>query len=365
MLKYYTKNLHHIFQEEKLTMKQEIELILLSVLRNKTEEEISRITELINSDLNWVYIGGILINHRLSGYFINGLNNEQAVKVPKELLKTLKLLIKAQVERQALINKEIDIIDKKLRQTDIRFAGLKGVLLGTEVYVNGDRRSNDVDLLVYEEDLDKLDKAMREMGYIQSNCPNSELIEASKKEKIIQRMNYHDLVPYVKQIDDIVLEVDINFLFDGKDNQIDKQVYEDGLFVYYGNAYSITGLSQRMNLAFFIVHFYREATNSIWTNEKRDIVFYKIVDTMNYIRHVQNKIDRNELVEVFKKLNIAGKAYYVFNVLREFYNNEFITNMLSLLDEFKNNDLGNIYIVEQKKYIKRENSFFYSVFCEL
>ena len=343
-------------------MKKEIELILLAILKEKKDAEVLRISELLNNELDWIYIGGMLVNHRLAGYFLTGLNVEQKKKVPKELCKIIELIIVAQGERQTMINKEVNIINKKLVDAEIRFAGIKGIFLGTELYDIGDRRSNDIDLLVYEEDLDKLDKAMRELGYIQSNCPNGALIEASKKEKLIQRMNYHDLVPYVKQIDGVVLEIDINFLFDSKDNHVDSFVYADGLFNYDGKDYSITGLSSRMHLAFLIVHFYREATNSLWTKTKRDLTFYKIADLINYIRHIENGIDVSAFVEILEKLNIAAKSYYVFSVLKEFYDDEFVNDMIERLKKYEKENIGDIYLTDKKAYVKREVSFFDSVF---
>lgn len=343
-------------------MKKEIELILLAILKHKKDAEVLRISEILNNDLDWIYIGGILVNHRLSGYFLTGLNEEQKKKVPKELRKIIELIIVAQGERQTMINKEVNTINKKLVDAEIRFAGIKGIFLGTELYDIGDRRSNDIDLLVYEEDLDKLDKAMRELGYIQSNCPNGELIEASKKEKLIQRMNYHDLVPYVKQIDGVVLEIDINFLFDSKDNHVDSFVYADGLFNYDGKDYSITGLSSRMHLAFLIVHFYREATNSLWTRDKRDLTFYKIADIINYIRHIENDIDVSAFVGILEKLNIVAKSYYVFSVLREFYDDEFVNDMIERLKKYEKENIGDIYLTDKKTYVKREVPFFDSIF---
>lgn len=67
-------------------------------------------------------------------------------------------------------------------------------------------------------------------------------------------MNYHDLVPYVKKTKMGILELDINFLFDGNKNLIDKNVYEMGTMVYKGR-YRITGLNPYTNLAFLCCHF--------------------------------------------------------------------------------------------------------------
>lgn len=343
-------------------MKREIELILLAVLVDKSNEEMIKISDILDCELDWIYISGIIVNHRLSGYFYNRLNEEQKSKIPKEFREVLKLIVSSQRTRQTYINHEVNVINSKLQKHRIRFAGLKGVLYGTVLYNNGDRRSNDIDLLVIEDDVSALDKALREMGYIQSNMNNGELVEASKKEKLIQRLNYHDLVPYVKKTDIGIIEIDINFIFDGKENPVENLVFSDGVNQYTGNDYSIMGLSIPMNLAFLCVHFYREATNSLWTEGKRDLLLYKLVDIMNFIRKFRNELAYDQIISVFKSLNIDKKCYYVFTVINEFYSDTFIVRMMELLSYVDKENLGQIYNNITKQYKKRTRSFYDSIF---
>jgi hypothetical protein len=81
-------------------------------------------------------------------------------------------------------------------------------------------------------------------------------------------MNYHDLVPFVKLFDNDYLtshEFDINFHFDSKENDITKNVLEYGTTYYENNYCRVKGLLWETNLAHLTVHFYREASNSLWT----------------------------------------------------------------------------------------------------
>lgn len=223
-------------------------------MQNKSEKEIREIDKILDSNLDWIEIAGIALNHRLGGYIYKGLNTSQQKKMPKEVVKALELLVRAQKEQFEENLEEICKVNDALEEAKIKFAVLKGAFFGCEMYEKGTRRSNDIDLLVYEDDLGKLDTCLRAMGYIQSNMSNGEMVEATKKEKIIQRMNYHDLVPYVKKTKMGILELDINFLFDGNKNLIDKNVYEMGTMVYKGR-YRITGLNPYTNLAFLCCHF--------------------------------------------------------------------------------------------------------------
>lgn len=281
-----------------------------------------------------------------------------------EVVKALELLVRAQKEQFEENLEEICKVNDALEEAKIKFAVLKGAFFGCEMYEKGTRRSNDIDLLVYEDDLGKLDTCLRAMGYIQSNMSNGEMVEATKKEKIIQRMNYHDLVPYVKKTKMGILELDINFLFDGNKNLIDKNVYEMGTMVYKGR-YRITGLNPYTNLAFLCCHFYREATDTIWTEGKRDVTLYKIVDMMNFIRFYREQINYDIMIEVLKKLNIEKKAYFTFKIMTEFYEYEFLSEMLSRLDEYKSGDdeMKAIHDTKNKTTIYRDETFFEKTFA--
>lgn len=300
-------------------MKKEYELILLACAIGKSKSEMTGIDMILEKNIDWVEVAGILMNHRLGGYFYSGLSKEQKFKMPKELRRNFKMLVDGQITKQEMLNDYIIELNNVLGDTNIRYTGLKGIIYGACLYEKGTRRSNDIDLLVHEDDLAELDKAMRNIGYIQSNMPNGQLVEATKKEKLIQRMNYHDLVPYMQMSDKGLIEVDVNFLFDGKDNLIDNKVFERGTRVYRGTQYDFRGLEFDTNLAFLISHFYREAIGELWVNNKRNLVLYKIVDIVNYIRRFGQEIDINSFVELLEDLNLVEKALYTFLTIEKFY----------------------------------------------
>lgn len=331
-------------------MKQkEYDIVLQSSVIRKTEEEIANLDNLMEGNVDWIKVAGILLNHRLGGYFFVGLNPQQKKRVPKEIIKALDLLVLGQSVRQNEIINELKIVSAALNNTSIRYAGLKGIIFGTEMYPLGARRSNDIDLLVFEKDLDLLDPVMRNLGYIQTNDPDT-MIEASKREKIIQRMNYHDLVPYVKKIDGKVIEIDINFLFDGKENIIDDKVFEMGTREYSGQYYSFRGLNPVTFLAFLFVHFYREATEKIWVESKRNITLYKIVDIYNYIRFYKADLDIHQVVDTLKKLNILEKAYCTLGVLQELYDDDYIELLKTEIGKQCSEEINNKAINLQKDF---------------
>lgn len=234
-------------------MENEHKIILQAALINRSEYENKELTSLLLNGPNWCEIGGQLLIHRLCGYFYNNLTIEQRKLIPKELSKYLKLIVEAQSLQQSSKIAEMSKLFVELEKTDIRYAGLKGIVFCADLYTLADRRSNDIDLFVYEEDLKEFDLVMRSQGFIQSLMPNGQLVEATKSEKLIQRMNYHDLVPYIKILNNgDILEVDINIHFDSKDNLIDKDVFEYGTQLYTTKEYFVRGFNPLAHNTFCI-----------------------------------------------------------------------------------------------------------------
>lgn len=324
-------------------IKKEHEFILNAVLIEKNEEEINYINKALDKQIDWIEVVGIAMNHRLGGYFYNGLTKEQRTKIPRELKKNIEMLVYGQAVNQEKMYKYINELNDILENCNIRYAGLKGIIYGACLYTKGTRRSNDMDLLVHEEDLEQLDAILSSAGYIQAKKKEGKLIEASRKEKLIQRMNYHDLIPYMKETDDGIIEIDINFLFDGKDNLIDSKVFDIGTRVYNSEQYSFRGLEIDTNLAFLICHFYREATGEIWVNNKRNLIIYKIVDMVNFIRHFEKHMNTEKLIKLFKELNIIEKALYSFLTIQKFYNQEFINEIIECISS-NYNDIYQKYV---------------------
>lgn len=346
-------------------MKKEYEVILLSVLRNRTVEEEVKLNNFLNSEIHWDVLIGELLHHRLSGYFLSGLNKEQKNKLFRETRITLELLVEAQKKQTLEIINIVKPILEDFDKEKIRYAGLKGLVFNADLYSPGDRRSNDIDLLVMEEDLEKLDKVLRNLGYIQTFMQNGEYKEATRKEKLIQRMNYHDLVPYVKLYNkDFVTELmfDINFHFDSKDNNITKEVMEYGMEVYENEHYRVKGLPWETNLAHLCVHFYREGTNSIWTSGKRDVVLYKLVDIINLIRSNELEKKTKTWPELMIKLNLQKSGYYTMHVLSQFYNDKTIEYFKTELKPEDTSYINEIKVegankVELRKELFHEKAF--------
>lgn len=342
--------------------KREYELIMNAVLINKDESEIKHIDELLTGPIDWIEVAGQLFNNRLAGYFFYGLNNRQLKALPSELREVLNLLVLIQKKETTEKLEAIAPVLDELENCDVHYSALKGMQFNASMYNIGARRSNDIDVLVYENDLDEFDRIMRKFGFIQTFNKEGELVESSRKEKLIQRMNYHDLVPYVLKNDDICLVIDVNFLYDSKENLIDKRIFDYGTRTYDNGSFSTRGLHIYTNLAFLCIHFHREGTNSLWTEYNRDMSLYKIVDIMNTIRKYKHDIVIDEWICLVKDFKLEKKCYYTFNILSQFYNDDFVSEVERKLRPEDIHFIDEIAVEGKKQIIKREDKFIDTAF---
>lgn len=300
-------------------MKSEIELILLGSLAKRTEDEENRFQELISQKQDWAFITGELIRHRLNGNFLSSITKEQSRYMVSKVWATFKLLSDCYQACNLLNLKFFEELISKTDAAGIKIAGLKGIVYNASIYPLNARKSNDLDVLVKEKDLKIFDAIMRDMGFIQSL--DGGRTEASRREKMIQLMNYHDLVPYFKRVELPYFEayrVDVNFHFDSKDHDITEAILEDGLQDYSGNGFTVRGLNKHTHLLHLCVHFYREASNAIWTSTARDVDLYKIVDVENTMRS-ESEEDLLKWCEYVDKYDLRKQCYFTLYYLNRFY----------------------------------------------
>lgn len=343
-------------------MKKEIEVILLGCLVIRTVEEENRLSEILPQKLDWAWITGQLVRHRLNGNFYTGLNDNQLGYIVSKVRATFEFLTECynavNEENMKLIQKVFDETNKE----GIMVAGLKGLFYNTTIYSLNTRKSNDMDLLVEEMDIPVFEKIMERLGFIQSF--DRGFTKASKKDKLIQRMNYHDLVPFYKRLELPFLDavkIDVNFQFDSKDHEITRDILNEGIQVYEKNGYKVNGLIWQTNLLFLCVHFYREASNSIWTSRARDVDLYKVVDIENTIRNYST----DELIkwlDYVHKYSLEKQCFYTLFQLNKFYPNERYEVIMNMIKPKDNTFLNQIYMVGKGTLEERSKDFFDQAF---
>ena len=337
--------------------KKEKEVILLGVLKNRTKEEEERLEDLFHYSLDWAWISGQLLRHRLDGYFSNYICEKQEFYLIKQLNQAFQLLAASYHEINNVNLSFAQELFESLDKSGIITAGLKGLVYNTSLYSLRVRRSNDIDILVSESDLAAFDEVMRSKGFIQSQDGGN--TEASKRAKLIQIMNYHDLVPYCKPVDYSfmkLIRVDVNFQFESKEHEITKEVLDYGVKKYSMNGYTIQGLIPLTHLCHLAVHFYREASNSLWIDKLRDVDLYKVVDIENTIRSY-SKEQMKQWITVVQHLKLEKQVYFTLFYLNIFYPNEMYEKFMKQIEP-KDTSFINMVKIEGKDTLVQRKEIF-------
>ncbi len=343
-------------------MEKEQKVVLLGSLVKQTEKEKEVFFDFFYSNLDWSYIVGELIRHRLNGIFFTYLIKEQKKYLFGKIRSTFRLLCNIYEASNKAMLLFAEHLFEKTNKANIKVAGLKGLVFNTSIYNLYARKSNDIDVLVAEEDLPKFDEIMRSLGFIQSFDGGK--TEATRKEKLIQLMNYHDLVPYVKRLNlpyQETIEVDVNFHFDSKDHEITKEILDEGLQWYEGNGYRIQGLKWSTHLAFLCTHFYREASNSIWTKDARDVDLYKLVDIENTFRIFTNE-QMFEWLDTIRKFDLQRQCYFTLFYLNKFYPNPLYEKLMQEIKPENDDFVNQVLINGSNEIVERKVDFFDQTF---
>jgi len=131
-----------------------------------TPEEIK---EALNPDLDWDYIIETATRHYISPLLYYSLEEISDGGAPPEAMKTLQEMYTQALGRNILASLQLSEVLKSASDAQIRVIVLKGMALAGTVYPDVALRPfGDMDLLIPEEDLRKMEGTLTKLGYKQS-----------------------------------------------------------------------------------------------------------------------------------------------------------------------------------------------------
>ncbi len=324
--------------------KKELKFVLNILKDNKTETE---------KNLDWYWITGFCELNKISGYFYNNLKKQNIV-IPQSAERKLNEILRKNKYRNVIMRDYIQELSDELRVKGIRYAFLKGSVLSNinfqfgeravtcmtknetirekyiqqatkSFYEDGERISNDIDILVSQKDISLLENLLKKMGFKQGYYDwNAEkTVELSRKEIISRRMNRGETAPFIKEINNQILpfiEVDINFSLGyapASNKNMLTDIFENAIN-YSGKI--IGGLKSLMADDFFlhlILHQYKESVLYSMVMRNKDSELYKYLDLYLFIK--RGYIDIFSLYTKVKKYGIEEAVYSVFSDMAEIF----------------------------------------------
>lgn len=249
-----------------------------------------------------------------------------------ELQKAIMILQKKYIYINIVLKKHLKYLINILVNFEKNYSLLKGAFLSTNVYSEGQRISNDLDILISSENVSDLQKLLLDNKFIQGFLTDSnEIKPATRKEIIEAKMNFGETVPFIKIIDNEPLVIDINFSMDYKVASEKELIREMLARTEYATFEDVK--FKVLNPIDFLIHLschlYKEATTYDWVIRRKDLMLYKFCDINVFI----NKYGSNEyfcnLVKWIKKYKFEKECYYTFE------NSSIIYPELNDIDGFK------------------------------
>ncbi|MDP5274596.1 nucleotidyltransferase family protein [Chengkuizengella axinellae] len=305
------------------TMEQEL-VLELSQFRDPNQE---RILHLIQQRLDWAVVLGHLIYNRTAGIAYHVLRKCNAPQFNREFEMGLYLIHEMQSQRTMSHKRSIMKIAEVMKESGIPHAFLKGSILANSIYPMGCRISSDIDILLRAEDLTSCGKVLKDLGFIQGFYDeNTKVIKpASRREILNYRMNYGEIVPYQKAVDEPginLIEVDINFSLDwmaqGTEKAVDNFIQEAEDYDFDG-VQKISSLPKEYFLAHLCVHLFKEAAVMNWVEWQRDLGLYKFVDIYGFLTDPSMNLNWDKFIHIMEINNIKDECYYALDYTRTFF----------------------------------------------
>ena len=288
----------------------EQELFFLLIVDRDNSEAINKILE--TKKVDYYSLLGFLCFNRLAGLAYSNVRKYGYYIQNEQFVFALENMYNAQKLRNEMLKEEICKINEVCRKKEIPFALLKGSILNTIIYGEGQRTSNDVDILINSKDITRLAEAVKTIGYIQGeyDIKTSKIIIPSRKEIIYRRMNWGEAYPFVKTFNSSLkyLEIDINFSI--------SWVPEDGTTVQemlertklYGEN-NLSSLSLEDFFIHLLMHLYKELILYVCVEAMGDLEFYKFVDIVKFLKVYSKNLDKKKLMDKVRKFRLCNQIY--------------------------------------------------------
>lgn len=283
------------------------EKILFFELCNFNRKNSKKLNKLIEAGATPTVLGHLFFNRMAASAYGELKKLGMLGKVNREFRNSLKIAYDQSIEKNNSYYTCVKLLSEILKNANVKYAMLKGAIL-CNIYPEGYRTANDVDLLVRSEDVSQIGELLTSAGFKQGYIRDGEFVKATRKEIIESKMTRGETVPYILEVnlpEMRFFEVDINFSLDYKNS--DSNNVEDMLSrtkIWEVGGLEIMSLNKYDFFIHLCCHLYKEATTLPWVKMKRDMTLYKFSD----IYMLLSKFIRTDIWAMFTRADELGLA---------------------------------------------------------
>ena len=278
---------------------------------------------------DWYAVLGFLFSHRVAGLFCSRANR-QGVPLPKRAERLLSGVFEAQKRRVRGMRREIAEISEALERKGVRYVLLKGSLLanapeGLRVYEDGERASEDIDVLLRPDGITEAEEALKELGFVQGVWrKEGDILPFSRAEVLKRRMNRGETAPFVRLTGDPerpFLEVDLNFSLGNTPSEGGGLLEE---MVSAGRVYEgeirVRAPDREMFFLHLLLHQYKESCLGFMAERGKDLELYKLADL--YYLSRRRAFDWVRLDEKIREYGLESRAGAVLHQVGAIFRDE-------------------------------------------
>lgn len=297
-----------------------------------TERELQYITDILKGQEpqeqpeDWYRVLGFLQCHRVAGLFYNRAK-KQSIPLPKRAEKLLRNTFEGQKRRVEFMRGYIAELSAALQEAGAGCVFLKGSVLSNlsdnEIYADGERSSNDIDLLAKPSCVGEIEKVLRELGYVQGEYSAEEktIRPYTRLEIVKRRMNRGEAAPFIKRTGNTeipFIEVDINFSLGntpGDGQELLAEMVGSGL-TYKGKV-PLRVPGEEMFFLHLILHQYKESCLYFMAERGKELDLYKLADIYYLIK--AEAFDKKKAVEIANQCQIIDRLGAVLQQVGEVF----------------------------------------------
>ncbi len=280
---------------------------------------------------DWYGLLGFLQSHRIAGLFYNRAKR-QGIPLPKRADKLLRESFERQKRRTEFLRGYIAELSAALQTSGTECVFLKGSVLSNlsdnEIYADGERSSNDIDLLAKPSCVGEIEKVLRELGYVQGEYSAEEktIRPYTRLEIVKRRMNRGEAAPFIKRTDNAEIpfvEVDINFSLGntpGDGQELLAEMVGSGL-TYKGKV-TLRVPGEEMFFLHLILHQYKESCLYFMAERGKELDLYKLADIYYLIK--AEAFDKKKAVEIANQYQIIDRLGTVLQQVGEVFEDDAI-----------------------------------------
>lgn len=321
--------------------------------------------------LDWYSIIGFLDSNKISVIFLNKIIKNQ-IKIPYDIVRILRYKECFQIEKNKIMSNWILKLSTVLIENNINHVFLKGSVLNAlyfnsnKFYDDGERISNDIDVLIKKEELKEVSKLLYELGFVQGkfNLETNTIEKASRYEIINSLINYGEVIPFIKKTDNSIcpyIEIDINFSLNHLpiyNKKLLNDMFKNKKIINYNSEETIYSLDLYDMFIHLIIHQYKEMIVLSMVRKNKDYLLYKIIDLIKLIDNID--LFDEKFLNKINEYNLKNETYHVLKVVNEIFKRKNINNFINLLNvdeslsiiDYENNQKKYKWIRKTKEIIK-------------